>query len=37
MKIRKAKLEDAKEISNEEIIKAVNFQEKWFDSVVIRF
>ena len=28
--------ESAKEISDEEILKAVNFQEKWFDSVVIR-
>jgi inorganic pyrophosphatase len=25
-----------KELSDEEILKAVNFQEKWFDSVVIR-
>jgi len=29
--------ENAKDMSNEEILKAVNFQEKWFDSVVIRF
>jgi len=29
--------ENAKEISDEEILKAVNFQEKWFGSVVIRF
>lgn len=28
--------EDAEEMSDEEILKAVNFQEKWFDSVVIR-
>jgi inorganic pyrophosphatase len=28
--------ESAKEISDEEILKAVNFQEKWFDSVIIR-
>ena len=28
--------ENAKEISDEEILKAVNFQEKWFKSVVIR-
>ena len=28
--------ENAKEISDEKILKAVNFQEKWFDSVVIR-
>jgi inorganic pyrophosphatase len=28
--------ENAKEMSDEEILKAVNFQEKWFDSVVIR-
>jgi inorganic pyrophosphatase len=28
--------ENAKEIRNEEIHKAVNFQEKWFDSVIIR-
>jgi inorganic pyrophosphatase len=28
--------ENFKEISDEEILKAVNFQEKWFNSVVIR-
>jgi inorganic pyrophosphatase len=28
--------ENAKKISDEEILKAVNFQEKWFDSVIIR-
>ena len=28
--------ENAKEISDEEILKAVNFQEKWFDSIVIK-
>lgn len=28
--------EKAKKISDEEILKAVNFQEKWFDSVVVR-
>jgi len=28
--------ENAKEISDDGILKAVNFQEKWFDSVVIR-
>lgn len=28
--------ENAKDMSNDEILKAVNFQEKWFDSVVIR-
>jgi len=28
--------ENAKEISDEEILKAVNFQEKWFKSVVVR-
>jgi len=28
--------EDAEKMSDEEILKAVNFQEKWFDSVVIR-
>ena len=28
--------EKTKEMSDEEILKAVNFQEKWFDSVVIR-
>jgi len=28
--------ENTKEISDKEIIKAVNFQEKWFNSVVIR-
>ena len=27
---------NAKEISDEEILKAVNFQKKWFDSVVVR-
>jgi len=26
----------AERISDEEILKAVNFQEKWFDSVVVR-
>jgi len=28
--------ENAKEMSDEEILKAINFQEKWFDSIVIR-
>jgi len=28
--------EGAKEINDEEIIRAINFQEKWFDSVIIR-
>ncbi len=28
--------ENAKGISDKEILKAVNFQEKWFDSVVVR-
>jgi inorganic pyrophosphatase len=28
--------ENTKEISDEEILKAINFQEKWFDSAVIR-
>lgn len=28
--------EDTKNISDEEILKAVNFQEKWFGSVVVR-
>ncbi len=28
--------EGFKEISDEDILRAVNFQEKWFDSVVIR-
>jgi inorganic pyrophosphatase len=28
--------ENAKDMSDEEILKAVNFQEKWFDSVIIR-
>jgi hypothetical protein len=28
--------ENAKQMSDEEILKAVNFQEKWFDSIVIR-
>ena len=28
--------ENAETMSDEEIIRAVNFQEKWFDSVVIR-
>ena len=28
--------EDVEEINDEEILKAVNFQEKWFDSVVVR-
>jgi inorganic pyrophosphatase len=28
--------ENTKEMSDEEILKSVNFQEKWFDSVVIR-
>jgi len=28
--------ENTKEISDEDILRAVNFQEKWFDSVVIR-
>ena len=28
--------ENAKDMSNDEILKAVNFQEKWFDSVVVR-
>jgi len=28
--------ENAKEMSDEEILKAVNFQEKWFKSIVIR-
>lgn len=27
---------DIKELSDEDILKSVNFQEKWFDSVVIR-
>ena len=29
--------ENVKDMSDEEILKTVNFQEKWFDSVVIRF
>lgn len=28
--------ENMKDMSDEQILKAVNFQEKWFDSVVIR-
>lgn len=28
--------EDIKELSDEDILKSVNFQEKWFDSIVIR-
>ena len=28
--------ENVKEISDEEILKAVSFQEKWFDSVVVK-
>jgi len=28
--------ENVKDLSDEEILKAVNFQEKWFDSVVVR-
>jgi len=28
--------EDMKSISDEEILKATNFQEKWFDSVVVK-
>ncbi len=28
--------ENAKEMNDEEILKVVNFQEKWFDSVVVR-
>ncbi|MBU0768408.1 MAG: inorganic diphosphatase [Proteobacteria bacterium] len=28
--------ENTKEMSGEEILKAVNFQEKWFNSVVVR-
>ncbi|MSU54650.1 MAG: inorganic pyrophosphatase [Candidatus Staskawiczbacteria bacterium] len=28
--------ENVKEISDNDILKAVNFQEKWFDSVVVR-
>ncbi len=28
--------EGFKEISDEDILKAVNFQEKWFDSIVVR-
>lgn len=28
--------ENIKEISDKEILEAVNFQEKWFDSVVVR-
>jgi len=28
--------ENAKEMRDEQILKAVNFQEKWFDSVVVR-
>lgn len=28
--------ENAKEMSDEEILKEINFQEKWFNSVVIR-
>ena len=27
---------NAKDMSDEEILKAVNFQEKWFDSVIVR-
>ena len=27
---------NAKEMSDEQILRAVNFQEKWFDSIVIR-
>ena len=28
--------ENAKEISDKEILEAVNFQEKWFDSAIVR-
>jgi len=28
--------ENTKEVSDEDILKAVNFQEKWFDSIIIR-
>ena len=28
--------ENTKEISDKEILEAVNFQEKWFDSIVVR-
>ena len=28
--------ENTKDMSDEKILKAVNFQEKWFDSVIIR-